>query len=72
MNKLISQRFLNFFINNSIYNELEAAKGKDYLNKFIRKLSNEYKVSEYVLSNSEQKILDKILIEYKVKVKIKV
>jgi hypothetical protein len=38
----------------------------------IRKLSNEYKVSEYVLSKSEQKILDKILIEYKVKVKIKV
>jgi hypothetical protein len=57
---------------NSLYNELEAAKGKDYLNEFIRKLSNEYKVSEYVLSNSEQKILDKILIEYKVKVKIKV
>ena len=57
---------------NSLYNELEAAKGKDYLNEFIRKLSNEYKVSEYVLSKSEQKILDKILIEYKVKVKIKV
>ena len=35
------------------------------------KLSNEYKESEYVLSKSEQKILDKILIEYKVKVKIK-
>ena len=57
---------------NSLYNELEAAKGKDYLNEFIRKLSNEYKESEYVLSKSEQKILDKILIEYKVKVKIKV
>ncbi|MEY4148220.1 MAG: hypothetical protein RL652_650, partial [Pseudomonadota bacterium] len=27
--------------------------------------------SEYVLSKTEQKILDKILIEYKVKVKIK-
>jgi hypothetical protein len=51
---------------------LEAAKGKDYLNEIIRKLSNEYKESEYVLSKSEQKILDKILIEYKVKVKIKV
>ena len=56
---------------NSLYNELEAAKGKDYLNEFIRKLSNEYKKSEYVLSKAEQKILDKILIEYKVKVKIK-
>ena len=56
---------------NSLYNELEAAKGKDYLNEIIRKLSNEYKESEYVLSKSEQKILDKILIEYKVKVKIK-
>jgi hypothetical protein len=57
---------------NSLYNELEAVKGKDYLNEIIRKLSNEYKKSEYVLSKSEQKILDKILIEYKVKVKIKV
>jgi len=57
---------------NSLYNELEAAKGKDYLNDFIRKLSNEYKESDHVLSNAEQKILDKILIEYKVKVKIKV
>ena len=56
---------------NSLYNELEAAKGKDYLNEFIRKLSSEYKKSEYVLSKAEQKILDKILIEYKVKVKIK-
>ena len=56
---------------NSLYNELEAAKGKEYLNEFIRKLSNEYKKSEYVLSKAEQKILDKILIEYKVKVKIK-
>ena len=56
---------------NSLYNELEAAKGKDYLNEFISKLSNEYKKSEYVLSKAEQKILDKILIEYKVKVKIK-
>ena len=56
---------------NSLYNELEAVKGKDYLNEFIRKLSNEYKKSEYVLSKAEQKILDKILIEYKVKVKIK-
>ena len=50
---------------------LEAAKGKDYLNEFISKLSKEYKKSEYVLSKAEQKILDKILIEYKVKVKIK-
>ena len=57
---------------NSLYNELEAAKGKDYLNDFIRKLSNEYKESDHVLSKAEQKILDKILIEYKVKVKIKV
>ncbi len=56
---------------NSLYNELEAAKGKGYLNEFISKLSNEYKKSEYVLSKAEQKILDKILIEYKVKVKIK-
>jgi len=56
---------------NSLYNELEAAKGKEYLNEFIRKLSNEYKKSEYVLSKAEQKILDKLLIEYKVKVKIK-
>jgi hypothetical protein len=56
---------------NSLYNELEAAKGKDYLNEFISKLSNEYKKSKYVLSKAEQKILDKILIEYKVKVKIK-
>jgi hypothetical protein len=56
---------------NSLYNELEAAKGKEYLNEFIRKLSSEYKKSEYVLSKAEQKILDKILIEYKVKVKIK-
>ena len=56
---------------NSFYNELEAAKGKDYLNQFIKKLSNDYKQSEYALSKSEQKILDKILIEYKVKVKIK-
>jgi hypothetical protein len=30
---------------NSLYNELEAAKGKDYLNEFIRKLSSEYKKS---------------------------
>lgn len=51
---------------------MEAAKGKDYLNDFIRKLSNEYKESDHVLSKAEQKILDKILIEYKVKVKIKV
>ena len=57
---------------NSLYNELEAAKGKDYLNDFIRKLSNEYKESDHVLSKAEQKIIDKILIEYKVKVKIKV
>ena len=57
---------------NSLYNELEAAKGKDYLNEFIRKLSNGYKESDHVLSKAEQKILDKILIEYKVKVKIKV
>jgi len=57
---------------NSLYNELEAAKGKDYLNDFIRKLSNKYKESDHVLSKAEQKILDKILIEYKVKVKIKV
>jgi hypothetical protein len=57
---------------NSLYNELDAAKGKDYLNDFIRKLSNEYKESDHVLSKAEQKILDKILIEYKVKVKIKV
>ena len=56
---------------NSLYNDLEDAKGKDYLNDFIRKLSNEYKKSEYFLSKAEQKILDKILIEYKVKVKIK-
>jgi hypothetical protein len=56
---------------NTLYNELEAAKGKDYLNEFISKLSKEYKKSEYVLSKAEQKILDKILIEYKVKVKIK-
>jgi len=56
---------------NSLYNDLEDVKGKDYLNDFIRKLSNEYKKSEYVLSKAEQKILDKILIEYKVKVKIK-
>ena len=56
---------------NSLYNELEAAKGKDYLNEFISKLSNEYKKSNYVLSKAEQKILDKLLIEYKVKVKIK-
>jgi hypothetical protein len=47
------------------------AKGKDYLNEFISKLSKEYKKSDYVLSKAEQKILDKILIEYKVKVKIK-
>ena len=57
---------------NSLYNELEAAKGKDYLSEYITKLSNEYKKSKYVLSRAEQKILDKILIEYKVKVKIKV
>ena len=56
---------------NSLYDELEVAKGKDYLNEFIRKLSNEYKQSNHVLSKTEQKILDKILIEYKVKVKIK-
>lgn len=56
---------------NSLYNELETAKGKDYLNEFIQKLSNEYKKSEHALSKTEQKILDKILIEYKVKVKIK-
>ena len=56
---------------NSLYNELEAAKGKKYLNEFICKLSNEYKKSEYVLSKAEQKSLDKLIIEYKVKVKIK-
>jgi hypothetical protein len=56
---------------NSLYNELVDAKGKDYLNEFISKLSKEYKKSDYVLSKAEQKILDKILIEYKVKVKIK-
>ena len=54
---------------NSLYNELEAAKGKEYLNEFIRKLSNEYKKSEYVLSKAEEKILDKLLIDYKVKIK---
>ena len=56
---------------NFLYNELEEKKGKAYLDEFIRKLSNKYKESEYVLSKTEQKILDKILIEYKVKVKIK-
>ena len=50
---------------------METSKGKDYLNESIRKWSNEYKESEHVLSKTEQKILDKILIEYKVKVKIK-
>ena len=57
---------------NTLYNDLESAKGKSYVDDFIRKLTNEYKQSEYVLSKEEQKKLDKILIEYKVKVKIKV
>jgi len=56
---------------NTLYNDLESAKGKSYVDDFIRKLTNEYKQSEYVLSKEEQKKLDKILIEYKVKVKIK-
>ena len=57
---------------NILYNDLESVKGKSYVDDFIRKLTNEYKQSEYVLSKEEQKKLDKILIEYKVKVKIKV
>jgi hypothetical protein len=57
---------------NTLYNDLESAKGKSYVDDFIRKLTNEYKQSEYVLSKEEQKKLDKILIVYKVKVKIKV
>ena len=57
---------------NALYNDLESAKGKSYVSDFIRKLTNEYKQSEYVLSKEEQKKLDKILIEYKVKIKIKV
>jgi hypothetical protein len=57
---------------NTLYNDLESAKGKSYVDDFISKLTNEYKQSEYVLSKEEQKKLDKILIEYKVKVKIKV
>ena len=44
---------------------------QERINEFISKLSNEYKKSKNVLSKAEQKILDKILIEYKVKVKIK-
>jgi hypothetical protein len=57
---------------NALYNDLETAKGKSYVSDFIRKLTNEYKQSEYILSKEEQRKLDKILIEYKVKVKIKV
>lgn len=57
---------------NSLYNELETAKGKDYLNEFIRKLSNEYKESDHVLSKTEQKILDKILTEYKIEEESKI
>jgi hypothetical protein len=56
---------------NSFYNKLEKKKGKAYLDEFIRKLFNKYRESEYVLSKTEQKLLDKILIEHKVKVKIK-
>jgi len=54
---------------NSLYNELEEKKGKTYLYEFIQKLSNKYNESEYVLSKTEQKILDKILIKYKAKIK---
>jgi len=54
---------------NSLYNELKEKKGKTYLYEFIQKLSNKYNESEYVLSKTEQKILDKILIKYKVKIK---
>jgi hypothetical protein len=57
---------------NALYNDLESVKGKSYVSDFISKLTNEYKQSEYVLSKDEQNKLDKILIEYKVKVKNKV
>ena len=49
---------------NSLYNELEAAKGKDYLNEFIRKLSNVYKESEYVLSKIFCSALDKTYLDF--------
>ena len=43
----------------NFYNDLESAKGKSYVDDFIRKLTNEYKQSEYVLSKEEQKKLGK-------------
>jgi hypothetical protein len=57
---------------NNLYNDLEQSKGKTHVEDFIKKLTEEYKKSGYVLNKDEQKKLDKILIEYKIKVKIKV
>lgn len=57
---------------NDLYNELETIKDEEYVDHFIKKLTDNYLASENALSNEEEKLLDKILIEYKVKSKIKV
>ena len=48
---------------NILYNDLESVKGKSYVDDFIRKLTNEYKQSEYVLSKEEQKKLERLISE---------
>jgi hypothetical protein len=57
---------------NSLYAELKQEKGENYLNDFVKKLSNKYGESKYVLSKTEQKILDKILTEYKIEEESKI
>jgi len=57
---------------NNLYNDLEKIKNKDYVKNFIGQLTIKYKASENVLSKEEQKLLDKLLIEHKVKAKIKI
>jgi len=56
---------------NNLYRDLEKVKNKDYVKNFIEQLAIKYKNSENVLSKEEQKSLDRLLIEYKIKTKFK-
>jgi len=56
---------------NNLYRDLEKVKNKDYVKNFIGQLTIKYKNSENVLSEEEQKLLDRLLIEHKVKIKFR-
>jgi len=56
---------------NNLYRDLEKVKNKYYVKNFIEQLAIKYKNSENVLSKEEQKSLDRLLIEYKIKTKFK-